>query len=380
MKILLATGIFPTDIGGPATYAATLVPELTRRGHAVTVLTYGKKNKENIPYALIVVPRSYPKGIRHVLYFIKALFLSWKAERVFLLDAAGAGFPGALAAVLMRRKIILRVVGDYAWEQGMQRFGVEDLLDDFLQKKYGFFVWILRRVQVFVARRAKRIIVPSKYLKSVVEQWGIEGEKISIVFNSVSLPEALSREEARRRINISGTVLLSAGRFVPWKGFRMLIELMPELLKKYGALFLVIIGDGPERRALEQVRDQTGVGERVLFPGVVEKGALGAYMAAADVFLLNTAYEGFSHQIVEAMAFGVPVVTTAAGGNREILEHEENALVVSYNEKKEWEQAIAHLLEDPLIGKKIAANGRKSAKQFSIERMVAETESLLQAV
>src|SRR3989344_2209401 len=110
--------------------------------------------------------------------------------------AAGAGFPGALAAVLMRRKIILRVVGDYAWEQGMQRFGVEYLLDDFLQKKYGFFVWILRRVQVFLARRAKRIIGPSKYLKSDVEQWGIEGEKKRIFFNNVSLPEALSREEA----------------------------------------------------------------------------------------------------------------------------------------------------------------------------------------
>ncbi|HEY4477281.1 MAG TPA: glycosyltransferase family 4 protein [Candidatus Paceibacterota bacterium] len=372
MKILIATGIYPPEIGGPATYSKALAEELTRRGHIVTLLTYYSAPEPETPFRFVAVSRKLPKGIRHAVYFWKALYLSRGADVVFAQDPVSVGVPAFIAARILRKQFFLKVVGDYAWEQGMQRFGVADLLDIFLNKKYGFRVEMLRRVEYCVARHADGIIVPSGYLKGVVEKWGVESARITVIPNGISMSYVPPREDARQALAIDGIIFVSVGRLVPWKGFSFLVSLLPKITGN-----LVIIGEGPDRKKLEDRAKELGVSNRVIFTGSLPKEKMSAYCAAADAFLLNTAYEGFSHQILEAMATGVPVITTMAGGNKEIIRPGENALSAGYNNEMEWLAAIKKILGDKALRARISSNAIEDVKKYTYVAMIANIETIL---
>src|SRR3989344_2064143 len=206
MKILIAAGIYPPDIGGPATYSKLIAEEFPRFCHETVVIVYNRR---------------LPKMLRHLVYFWKALLHGRGADVIFAQDPVSVGLPAMVAARILRKKFVLKVVGDYAWEQGIQRFGVRDLLDDFLNKKYGFRVEGLRRIEAFVARHACKVIVPSNYLKSVVRHWGVSEKRIVVISNAVHPFIKKDVWPANKEI-----LFVSIGRLVPWKGFRMLIELM----------------------------------------------------------------------------------------------------------------------------------------------------------
>ena len=366
MKILIATGIYPPDIGGPATYSKIIGEELTRRGHSIVILTYGNCNDPGV----VCVSRKIPKGLRHAVYFLKTIWHGARADIIFAQDPVSVGLPSSLAAILLRKKFIVKIVGDYAWEQGMQRFGVKDLLDDFLAHRYGARVELLRRIQFFTARRAKVILVPSDYLKSVVARWGISEKFIQVIPNSARAPRLLSKNEAKKKLGLEGRVLLSAGRFVPWKGFGMLVELAGRLHKKM-PFTLVILGDGPERVPLEALKNRLKLDSCVFMPGRVSKDILDLYLASSDAFLLNTAYEGFSHQLLEAMIAGVPIIATNAGGNKEILIDGENAIIAAYNDQESWTRALERFFEDSPLRARMANEGRRLKDHFTIDDMMS---------
>jgi glycosyltransferase involved in cell wall biosynthesis len=256
----------------------------------------------------------------------------------------------------MSAPYILKIGGDYVWEQSFQRWGVQDLLDEFLKKKYNWKIELMRRIQSRVACGAKLVLAPSNYLAQVAISWGVRREKVSVIYNNIDSIKVLTRAEARKALGISENkkILFSFGRDVPWKGFEMLREIMPEVLKKHPEAELVTGEVSRERRDL--------------------------WLAATDVFLLNTGYEGFSHQILEAMSLGLPIITTNAGGNKEIVENEKNALVLEYNNKKAWIMAINRILSDKDLQKKLSDGAKVTAQKFLQKDMVGETIKVLQEV
>ena len=93
------------------------------------------------------------------------------------------GLPALAASRLLRKPFALKVAGDYAWEQAAGRFGAGELLDRFLEKRHGFTIEFLKRIERRVARSAKVVIVPSRYLKKIVMRWGVSEERIYTVYN-----------------------------------------------------------------------------------------------------------------------------------------------------------------------------------------------------
>lgn len=380
MRIIIATGIYPPDIGGPATYSHLLNSMLPMHGVEVDILSFGEV-------------RHLPKGLRHFIYFLKALWRGRNVDFIFAQDPVSVGLPAVIVAAILRKPFVLKVVGDYAWEQGVQRFGVKELLDEFPNKKYGFMVEFLKKVEKFVARRAKKIIVPSQYLKRIVVAWGIPESKIVVVYNAIVLPISLRMWASRtgmgekEKLGLKGKILLSAGRLVPWKGFALLIEIMPDLLKSFPDLQLVIIGDGPDRKFLENKRDGMGLRKNIRFTGNLSHTEVMEYLVASDIFVLNTAYEGFSHQILEAMMVGKPIVTTRVGGNPELI-NDESGFMVDFNDVNGFKNKIVHILNSafpftiggqkhliPSEDTKVRIdNAQKEAKrisqEFSVNRMI----------
>ena len=435
MKVLIATGIYPPDVGGPATYSKALFEELPKyniggKKIEVQILSFG-------------TVRHLPPIVRHIMYFLKVLRLGGSADIIFAQDPVSVGLPAMLVAKILKKKFLLKVVGDYAWEQGAQRFGVKEVLDEFLDRKYGWRVEFLRKIEKSVANGADKIIVPSEYLKKVVMKWGIGPEKIKVIYNAFELfgskeitppPPLILMGETREKLSLSQNdkIIVSAGRLVPWKGFDVLIEIMPEILKIIPDAKLIIIGDGPERgnleniargvvgpkaqvlqdlaqtngasRAIPQSRLQSNRGSAtksgqanmrvlakfgaeaennapsIIFTGNLPREKVLEYLAATDIFVLNTSYEGLSHQILEAMAVGCPVVTTDAGGNPELITDSESGLLVKFNDKNGLKSKILEVLSNTALAQKLAQNASKKASEFSKERMLKETVNLLENI
>jgi len=368
-KILIATGIYPPDIGGPATYSKQLFDHLPLHGISVNVISFG-------------VVRGLPKVLRHLIYFLKLLKAGRSADIIFAQDPVSVGLPACLASKILGKKFILKIVGDYAWEQYCQKSPISNLqfpnLEEFQEEKYDFMTEMRRKIEKHVAKSALRIIVPSNYLKKIVLGWGVTEDKISVIYNSFDYSAILEdKGEIRREYGIKGSTIVSVGRLVPWKGFSVLVEVMPDILKSAPDAHLLIIGDGPEKEKLYSRIKALGLEANVTMAGKLPREELLAYLVASDVFVLNTAYEGFSHQLLEVMASGVPVVITEIGGNPEIIEDNKNGIFVGLDDKDAIKKAILRLFSDRDFCATLSENGKKTIQSFSKERMINETVKIL---
>ncbi|OGM96486.1 MAG: hypothetical protein A3B86_00300 [Candidatus Yanofskybacteria bacterium RIFCSPHIGHO2_02_FULL_38_22b] len=372
MHILIATGIFPPDIGGPATYGEIMANALVKQGFEVQVITYSSNSSDRqTVYKLTKVSRKWPKGLRHFIYFCRLFFLVRKSDTILALNAVSVGRSASFWAKVFKNKFIVRIVGDYAWEMAVAKGKTSLLIDDFQKiAKRGF----LHSVQVKTCKKADKVIVPSAYLKRIVMGWGVQENKIHIVYNAVDFKKSdLPKEEARKKIGIPGNIILSCGRLMPWKGFKMLIKVMPKLLEINQFFRLVIVGDGPERKNLEQMVKNMNLDRKVYVVGKKSKEDLAVYFAASDIFVLNSGYEGFSHQILEAMAAGVPVVASAISGNKEVIDQGENGFLVKYNDEFNLIEAIKGLWQNSELREEFLEKGLETVKKFGLDRMIQET-------
>lgn len=369
MHILVATGPYPPDIGGPATYSRLLEVALPKAGIAATV----------VPFARV---RRYPKVVRHIAYFFILARILWssKVDVVYAMDPVSVGLAARVAAWIFRKKFILKMVGDYAWEQGTQRFGFTGTLEEFQTASLPFFVRLLRMFERAVARSALKVVVPSKYLADIVRQWGVPANKIEVIYNGIAIGDVGSREIIRGLLHFEGTLLISVGRLVRWKGFDTMIRVFARLKKRFKPIKLFIVGSGPDLERLEALASREGVSDDVIFAGPVDREALMRYLRASDVFVLNTSYEGFSHLILETMAVGTPVVTTNIGGNPEALEDNVSGFLVQPNDMTALESRIARLLNEPQLHERIRRAALARAAEFTDARMLTETINLLRTL
>lgn len=377
-SILIVTGIFPPDIGGPATYAEIIARALSERGIKVTVVTYSsvRKSPQDIllHFGVVRVWKKIPWLFRHLIYLWQVVARTRKHDILYSLSSINGGIACRLASRLFRKKFFVRIVGDYAWQVAAahknSRVGIEEFQR---MPKFGW-IWFLNKIQRRIVRVADLVVVPSRYLADLVSGWGVLPSRIKIIPNAVEfVPVDLSKAQARKQIGIAGNILLSIGRLVPWKGFRMLIKIMPELLKTNQFFRLIIIGEGPDKKVLQKMIQNLHLEHKVFLIGKSDKQILAKYFAAADLFILNSGYEGFSHQILEAMAAGLAVITTDAGGNPEIVQQGVNGLMVGFNDELALLEAIKILHNDAALQKHFIQAGYKTAARYTVKVMTEHT-------
>ncbi len=381
-KIIIATGIFPPELGGPAIYSERLAMELKRRGFDISLITYFNSGvtSKKYDFPVIKIYRFYPAGLRHFFYFWSLLKITKGADLIYAQCPISSGLPAYLASKILKKKFVLKIVGDYAWEQAKVRYEIREGIETFQNKKtYPRSIRILRWLEKRVAKGADQIIVPSYYLKKIVEGWGVDSDKIKVVFNSVedSIDCQLNKAEARSQIGIEGDILFSAGRLVSWKGFDALIKIMPDLLKKNVRFKLVIAGSGPEERNLRDLISSLRLENYVYLVGGVDHLMMPIYFRAVDLFILNTKYEGLSHILLEAMRNNLPIITTDIGGNPEIIKHNYNGLLTEADNKEELKNSIWSLWQDEQLKKEFIGNSQKVLEKFTFEKMVEETIKVL---
>jgi len=274
----------------------------------------------------------------------------------------------------------MKLVSDFAWEFCTRHGWVIDKVTDFQHKSYPLEVRLLKAIQSFYVKRARIIIVPSKYVRSLVQGWGIPEDRIVVIHNAIRQPDVLSAEKRQARIILGFSkderLLITIGRLIPLKRIDQIIKIIPQL----DNVKLIVAGDGPEKKPLERLVASLNLRDRVLLTGQVSQEEVPIYLRASDVFVLNSETEGLSHVLLEAMAVGVPIIATGAGGNPEVVEDGVNGLLIPIGDQEKLTEAILRVLQDrELAGEFVKRSRDKAARIFSWDVMVERTLDVFQA-
>lgn len=198
----------------------------------------------------------------------------------------------------------------------------------------------LRRRMRRAFKSAARLFAVSEALRQQALVLGVAADRISTVGNAVDSDKfrPIDRQEARAALGLEpdAKVLISVGGLVERKGFHRVIEVMTPLLRDEPRLHYLIVGgagaEGDWSGRLHQLVAALGLQERVHFLGAVAHAQLHRVLSAADVFVLATSNEGWANVFLEAMACGLPVVTTRVGGNAEVVVEPATGLLVPFGD------------------------------------------------
>ena len=365
------SGIWPPDVGGPASHAPALALALTERGHEVEVVTTAEAEPSSRGYTVRGVSRRLPAPLRHLAVVREVHRAARRAERVY---ATTMVRRAALGALLARRPLVVKLVADEAFERARRAGRFAGTLEEFQRSRGGPRDRILRATRTAALRRAQRVIVPSAYLREIAIGWGLAPQRLLVVPNPApALPGRPSRAEARAMLGIGGFALGTAGRLTAQKALGDALE----ALARVPGVELLVLGDGPERAALERHTAELGLSERVRFLGAGRREDVLVLFRAVDGALLTSAWENLPHTLLEALSVGTPVIATAVGGIPEVVVDGANGLLVPAHDVGAIAGAIERLAVDDTLRASLAASARPSVEELSEERVLARIVQVL---
>ena|SRR3989338_8821802 len=368
MKIIIACEIYPPDIGGPATFVKNIIPVLKQAGHQIQVITYADSNDS--ADGVIRISRKTNLFLRYLKYFLAIRKISQDADLIFAQGPLASGLPAILVKKLTGKKVFIKVVGDVAWERAYNQGKITEAADDFQTKKYSAAIERQKKIRSWTVKNADLIITPSEYLKKLVYGWGVAPNKIKVIYNAISAKrKSQTQEQAKRQLGLEGKIILFVGRLTPWKGLETLIDLLPVWLMVERDLKLVIVGEGPSEKILKLRIKNLKLEDKVRLVGRLDQTSVGDYYQAADIFVLNSAYEGLSHTLLEALSFGLPAVVSNVGGNPEVVKNEINGFLVEYNDQQQILEAVKKIAQNQELAKSFQKANQEVLEKFSVAKM-----------
>ena len=372
MRVLLVSGIWPPDPGGPASHAPALADFLHRRGHEVEVVTTADVAPVPQEYPVRWVSRRQPAGLRHLRC---ALLVRRCGVRSDVVYATSMVRRAALGAALARRPLVVKLVSDEVFER-MQRSGrFSGSLDAFQRVGGSPRIRFLRWTRGWALRRASHVLCPSAYLRGVALGWELDPERVSVIPNPApEIPPLPSRDELRAELALEGPTLAFAGRLGVQKDLGVALE----ALAAVPGVTLAIAGDGPEREPLQRRARELGLDSRARFLGAVSRETVLRLFHAADASLLSSSWENFPHTVVEALAVGCPVIATAVGGVPEVVRDGENGLLVPPGEPDALAAAIRRFFGDDDLRRRLAEAAGGSVAEYAEESVFSRIEDELE--
>jgi glycosyltransferase involved in cell wall biosynthesis len=364
MKVLIVSGIWPPDVGGPASHAPEVAAFLRERGHDVRVVVTADAAPVVEAYEVEWVARAAPPGVRHARALARIVGAARWADVVYSTGMFGRSGAGAQLA---RRPYVLKLTADPAFERARRRGLYGGGLAGF-QHERSLRTLPFRAARDAIVRRAAHVVCPSDYLRRLAVGWGVPSEQVTVLPNPAPDVSGLApREELRTRWGLDGPTLVFAGRLTAQKALDVGIE-----AAQRAGVSLVVAGDGPDRARLESLG-----GARFLGPQPRE--AVLELLRAADASLLSSTWENFPHSIVESLAAGTPVVATDVGGVAEVVRDGENGLLVPAGDAAALAAAIERALGEDGLLDRLRAAAAPSVAGYSRDAVYDRLLSILEA-
>jgi glycosyltransferase involved in cell wall biosynthesis len=317
MKILIASGIYPPDIGGPAQYARNLYETWKGQGHEVKVAAYRWE-------------RAFPPLVRHVLYFLKIIRKGWTADLILVLDTWSAAVPAMYACKLMRKKYIIRTGGDFLWESYVERTGDLVLFKDFYSASISgaspggatSFQGKLSRKERLIfklggdsLRNASKVIFSTEWQKGIFEKaYRLDPQKSTIIENYCGVREDVIEPE--NRMFVAGT------RPLKWKNAEFLKECFIEAQ------------DAIQRLNLPPIELDCG---KAVYDSFVQK------IHRSYAVILASLGDISPNMIFDAMKCGTPFIVTQENGIMHRIK--EGAVLIDPQNKKDIVDKIVWLAD-----------------------------------
>ena len=356
MKILITVGIYPPDIGGPASFVPKIAKMLTENKHDVTVicLTDNKiSDDENFNVKRIL------RNQNLLLRWMQTIFTIIKNGRnVDCLFVNGLPMESYVANLFLRKKLVRKIVGDWAWERGRNKGLINESFDEFQENSHNLHLEIAKFSRGWTATKADIVITPSKHLAKVVENWGVQPNKLKIIYNGTKIvTDNISKTN-------QGTVnLITVGRLAPWKNIDTIIKSV-NLLKQYDMKFkLFIVGSGPLESELKKLVSDLNLSSEVIFTGQKKYSELTEYYKNSNIYIQASGYEGLPHVLLEAINYDLSVISTPIGGSNEILQDGKNGYVLNLEKgKKPNTENLKNIILETINKKELTEEKKKNAK------------------
>lgn len=354
-SLLLITGIFPPDSGGPAKFANEFSAWAVKRNYQASIQTYADTSCQTRSAGGAKIISTSRKNHLFIRYPKMIFAIGKNVDPNTKVLAVGAFLETYLSSLLFRFPYATKVPGDIVWERARNSGKTQSGIDEFQDEKLGLKYRIFRKLFTASLNKSKLVIVPSMGIFNMCLHWGVPSSKLRLVYNSVEIPEV-----SDSRSNSSKYDLITVCRLAPWKGVDELI--------RYSAkrdASLVVVGDGPERKNLEKLADQLQA--KVTFLGDVPSKQVQEYLSRSRVFILNSTYEGLPHALVEARFAGILSVGRSGTGSDEVINDDRDGLLIRRD------RPLEETLDLALSEEFDAANSIKLAKIDSETRFNKET-------
>jgi glycosyltransferase involved in cell wall biosynthesis len=369
MRVLVVSGIWPPDVGGPASHAPDVAAYLVEHRHDVHVLTTANAQPAQESYPVTWLSRSIPKGLLHIRTGLEIARLARSVDVVYTTGMFGRTAGGA---ALARTPYVIKLTADPAFERARRRGMIGGDVDEFQRASVGPSIRALRIARDRELRNAAHVFTPSAYLRELAIGWGVDAGRVSVLPNPTPpLPALPPRDCLRAEFAMEGPTLVFAGRLTAQKSLHVALAAVAAV----DGVSLVIAGDGDERASLEAL-----AGDRVTFLGAQPRARVVELFAAADASILSSSWENFPHTVVEALAVGTPVIATTVGGVAEVVTNEENGLLVAPGDVNALAAAIERYFADAELRDRLRTRAKASVERYAPEHVFGELAATLERV
>ena len=351
MRILVTVGIFPPDIGGPATF----VPKIAKYfqdelNYEIEILTLSDNKNLNIndDFSVKRIDRNLP-----IIYrWLKTIFTIYKlGKNKDLIFVNGLGTEATIANIFLKKKIIRKIVGDPVWERAYSKAKISESFDEFQVKNYGFSISLQKKVRSFSIKKSDIVVTPSQHLKNFILNLGFKN-KIEIINNGVFIPEENTNIFTNDQINIT-----IVSRLVSHKNIEKIIRAISDLNDPL--IYLNIIGDGPELNQLQKISLESNNKDNIIFHGKLNRDDINHIFLKSDIYIQASNYEGLPHSLLEAMSYGIPVLCTPVGECKEILGNEDRGYILDLPvSKNNIKSKISEIIGEKDIANKKGERGK----------------------
>jgi teichuronic acid biosynthesis glycosyltransferase TuaC len=310
------------------------------------------------------IPRFF-KFLDGFFFFLSTVATIRKIRKEFDFDLLDAHFayPDGTGAILLgkffKKPVIITIRGTI--------------------RKLARFPLIRRQIR-YALNNAAKIFAVCNDLKNAVVELGISPEKVVVMPNGVDIDKfrPVDRLVARRELGLQRDrkILISVGGLVERKGYHRIIAALPEIRKTIPYVMYIIVGgpsvEGNNEPELRRLVTELELQDAVLFAGPQPHAKLHKWLSAADVFCLATSNEGWANVFLEAMACGLPVVTSKVGGNEEVVASDEYGVLFDLDDRRQMVAAILKALEKSWDRDEIVAYARSNSWDVRIEGLVSQ--------
>lgn len=365
VKIAILTRDFPPkQFGGTETASYDIAKSLAKRGHEALVITTrdsglpSKAMEDKFLVHRVRFSRNKILRFPGLIFFSIKTFLILRRFKPDIIHSQSIymGVPGLASRIVIKKPHVL-------WLQGSDVY-LPWLFQGFISK--------------LILSTADVVIALTDDMRKAAQK--VCNREILVIPNGVDLErfEGLSRAEARRKLELKegSKVIIFVGILYEIKGVRYLIEAMKTIKQECSEAQLLLVGDGIERQDLELLVHKLNLEQCVTFAGLVPNERVPEYLCASDLFVLPSLSEGFPVTVLEAMACGLPILTTYVRGLPEIINDGENGFLIEPQSSAQIAEKASFILRNDILRERMSRNNRECVRRYDWESIGSSLEEV----